>query len=45
MHADAQRHAAEGGAVEGGGDHQMDRDECEQLRQLGYVDDCSHITN
>jgi arylsulfatase A-like enzyme len=45
MHADAQRRAAEGGAVEGGGDHQMDRDECEQLRQLGYVDDCSHLTN
>ena len=45
MHADAQRRAAEGGAVEGGGDHPMDRDECEQLRQLGYVDDCSHITN
>ena len=39
--ADLQRRAAEGGAVEGGGDVEMTLAECEQLRMLGYVEDCS----
>ena len=45
MHAEAQRAAAESGAVAGGADVEMTKDECEQLRMLGYVDDCSHIAN
>jgi len=40
-HADLQRKAAEGSAVEGGGDVEMSLAECEQLRMLGYVEDCS----
>jgi len=43
--ADLQRRAAEGSAVEGGGEAEMSRDECEQLRMLGYIEDCSHIPN
>jgi len=42
-HAQAQRRLAEGAAVAGGGEVKMTREECEQLRQLGYVQDCSHI--
>jgi len=41
--ADLQRRAAEGGAVEGGGDVEMTLAECEQLRMLGYVEDCSEV--
>ncbi|MEE2662931.1 MAG: sulfatase-like hydrolase/transferase [Myxococcota bacterium] len=40
-HADLQRKAAEGSAVQGGGDAEMSFAECEQLRMLGYVEDCS----
>jgi hypothetical protein len=42
--ADLQRKAAEGSAVEGGGDVEMTLAECEQLRMLGYVDDCSNVS-
>jgi uncharacterized protein (TIRG00374 family) len=41
--ADLQRRAAEGEAVASGGDAEMSREECEQLLNLGYVTDCSHI--
>jgi arylsulfatase A-like enzyme len=41
LHAELQRQAAEGNAVEGGGDVEMSLAECEQLRMLGYVEDCS----
>jgi arylsulfatase A-like enzyme len=41
LHAELQRKAAEGGAVEDGGDVEMTFAECEQLRMLGYVEDCS----
>jgi hypothetical protein len=43
QHADLQRRAAEGEAVTGGGEVEMSREECEQLMNLGYVTDCSHI--
>ena len=39
--AELQRSAAQGEAVEGGDDVQMTLAECEQLRMLGYVEDCS----
>ena len=42
-HADLQRRAAEGEAVEDAGEVEMTFEECEQLRMLGYVDDCSHL--
>jgi hypothetical protein len=42
-HAQAQRSLAEGAAVAGSSDVKMTREECEQLRLLGYVEDCSHI--
>ncbi|MGH0035876.1 MAG: sulfatase-like hydrolase/transferase [Myxococcota bacterium] len=42
-HAEAHRSFAEGAAVAGGADVEMTHDECEQLRLLGYVEDCSHI--
>ncbi|MCZ6464829.1 MAG: sulfatase, partial [Proteobacteria bacterium] len=41
-HADAHRSFAEGQAV-AGSDVKMTLEECEQLRMLGYVEDCSHI--
>ncbi len=41
--AEAHKSFAEGAAVAGGGDVEMTREECEQLRLLGYVEDCSHI--
>jgi hypothetical protein len=44
LHAELQRQAAEGNAVEGGGDVEMSLAECEQLRMLGYVEDCSAAT-
>ena len=40
--ADMQRRAAEGQSFQGE-EHEMDLAECEQLKQLGYVDDCSHL--
>jgi arylsulfatase A-like enzyme/uncharacterized membrane protein YbhN (UPF0104 family) len=43
QHAELQRRAAEGSAVEGGGEVEMTLAECEQLRMLGYVEDCSQI--
>jgi len=44
-YADLQRRAAEGEAVAAGGSVEMTRAECEQLKNLGYVEDCSHIPN
>jgi len=43
-HADLQRRAAEGEAVGDAGEAEMSFEECEQLRMLGYIEDCSHIT-
>ena len=40
--ADLQRRAAEGEAV-AGGEVEMDFAQCERLRMLGYVEDCSHL--
>jgi len=42
-YADLQRRAALGEAIEGGEEVEMSRAECEQLKNLGYVEDCSHI--
>ena len=42
-HADLQRAFAEGEAVAGGGDVEMNLEECRQLMNLGYVEDCSHL--
>jgi arylsulfatase A-like enzyme len=42
-HADLQRRAAEGEAVAESGEAEMSYEECEQLRMLGYVDDCAHL--
>jgi arylsulfatase A-like enzyme/uncharacterized membrane protein YbhN (UPF0104 family) len=42
--ADLQRRAAEGSAVDGGGEVEMTQAECEQLRMLGYVEDCSEAS-
>ena len=44
QHADLQRRAAEGEAVADAGEADMSFEECEQLRMLGYVDDCGHLT-
>ena len=40
-HAELQRSFAAGEAVSGGGEAEMDRAQCEQLKNLGYVEDCS----
>ena len=42
-HADLQRAFAEGEAVAGGADAEMTLEECRQLMNLGYVEDCSHL--
>jgi arylsulfatase A-like enzyme len=42
-HADLQRAFAEGEAVAGGGDVEMTLEECRQLMNLGYVENCSHL--
>jgi uncharacterized protein (TIRG00374 family) len=42
-HADLHRAVAQGEAVAGGGDVEMTLDECNQLKNLGYVEDCSHL--
>ena len=42
--AELQRRAAEGSAVDGGGEVEMTQAECEQLRMLGYVEDCSEAS-
>ena len=42
--ANLQRRAAEGSAVDGGGEVEMTQAECEQLRMLGYVEDCSEAS-
>ncbi len=42
-YADLQRRAAEGEAVASGGDVEMTLDECLQLMNLGYVEDCNHL--
>ena len=42
-HADLQRAFAEGEAVAGGGEAEMTLEECRQLMNLGYVEDCSHL--
>ena len=42
-HADLQRAFAEGEAVAGGIDAEMSLEECRQLMNLGYVEDCSHL--
>ena len=42
-HAELQRSFAAGEAVSGGGEVEMDRAQCEQLKNLGYVEDCSHL--
>ena len=42
-HADLQRAFAQGEAVAGGGDVEMTLEECRQLMNLGYVEDCSHL--
>jgi len=41
--AESHRSFAEGEAVAGESGVEMDREECEQLRMLGYVEDCSHL--
>ena len=43
QHADLHRRAAEGEAVADSGEADMSFEECEQLRMLGYVEDCSHL--
>ncbi len=43
QYADLQKRAAEGEAVADAGEASMSLEECEQLRLLGYVDDCSHL--
>jgi hypothetical protein len=40
--AELQRAAAEGKAV-ASGEVEMDFEQCERLRMLGYVEDCSHL--
>ena len=42
-HADMQLKAALGMAVEGGGEAAMSMEECQQLMNLGYVEDCNHL--
>jgi arylsulfatase A-like enzyme len=41
--ADLQRRAAAGEAVESGGDVEMTLEECMQLMNLGYVENCDHL--
>jgi len=41
--AGLQLRAAKGHAIHGGGEAKMSREECEQLMNLGYIEDCSHI--
>ncbi len=41
-HAELQRKFATGEAVSGG-EVEMDRAQCEQLKNLGYIEDCSHL--
>ena len=43
LHAEMQLKNALGEAVEGGGDAEMTKQECLQLMNLGYIDDCDHI--
>jgi uncharacterized protein (TIRG00374 family) len=43
QHADLHLKGAEGEAVAGGGEAEMSYEECEQLRMLGYVDDCESL--
>jgi len=43
LHAKLQREAAEGAAVAKAEEAEMSFEECEQLRMLGYVEDCSHL--
>ncbi|MFP6639026.1 MAG: sulfatase, partial [Myxococcota bacterium] len=43
QHADLHRRAAEGEAVADAGEADMSFEECEQLRMLGYVEDCKHL--
>ena len=43
LHAEIQLKNALGEAVEGGGDAEMTKQECLQLMNLGYIDDCDHI--
>ncbi|MCA9509895.1 MAG: sulfatase-like hydrolase/transferase [Myxococcales bacterium] len=45
QNAELQRQAAQGKAFQPGETKAMTRAECEQLRVLGYVDDCDHIPN
>ena len=42
-HAELQRKAATDEKIEGGGDIDMTLAECEQLRMLGYVEDCDQV--
>ena len=42
-HADLHLRGAQGEAVSGGGEAEMSYEECEQLRMLGYVDDCETL--
>ena len=42
-YADLHRRSAEGEAVADAGDADMSFEECEQLRMLGYVEDCAHL--
>ena len=43
QHAELHLQGAEGEAVAGGGEAEMSYEECEQLRMLGYVDDCESL--
>ena len=43
LHAELQLKSALGEAVEGGGDAAMTKEDCLQLMNLGYVDNCDHI--
>jgi arylsulfatase A-like enzyme len=42
-HADLQLRAAQGEAIASSGDGEMSREQCEQLMNLGYVEDCNHL--
>jgi len=43
MRADLHRRSAEGEAVAEGSEAEMSYEECEQLRMLGYVEDCEEL--
>jgi hypothetical protein len=43
QHADLHLRGAEGEAVSAGSEAEMSYEECEQLRMLGYVDDCEAL--